>query len=1810
MSDVASDANTMERALRAIRDLRGKVASLEQRQDELIAIVGMGCRFPGASNLAAFWKLLVEGRDPLGPVPSDRWDIDALYSSDPLAPGKTVSREGGYLPGLDTFDAAFFGISPREAPFVDPRQRLILETAWEALEDAGIATDSLARSRTSVVIGTLTNDYNQLITADNRWVSASTGTGTSTSIIANRVSYLLDLRGPSLTVDTACSGSLMALHLAAQTLRNGEASLALCGGVAVNLVPAPDICFSRMGALSPRGRCRTFDAGSDGMTRSEGAGIVVLKRLAEAEADGDRIYAVIRASAVNHDGRSNGIAAPNGQAQERLLHDAYAKAGLSAGQIQYVEAHGTGTVVGDRIELQALAAVLGEGRAPERTCVVGSVKSNIGHTESAAGIAGVIKTALALKHRVLPGNLHFEEPHPALAEAPFPMQVRTTAGPFPFPGETIVAGVSAFSFGGANAHVVLQEPPAARPEPARTEAPLVLPLSAGSHAALRALAAAYVAALRAPDAPALADICMTAAVRRRHHDVRLAVVGHTAEQMAGRLEAFLDGQDYPHVVSGEATASGNGKLAFAFSGQGSHWLGMGRDLYALEPAFRDVIDGCDAVLASAAGWSLREQLHADPDASRLDEIDVVQPAIFAVQAALAALIKTWGVVPDVVFGQSMGEIAAAHTAGILQLDDATRIVLERSRLLRTKRGSGATAVIGLPLGELVGRLSGRLQSIGVAGMTSFTSTLVAGDTPTLRSLIGELEAEGVFCRLIDNIDVPAHSPAMDSLQPQLVAALDGLEPSLASASRFLSTVTLDYEDGPELRAPYWGRNLREPFRVAEAIAQLARDGVGYFLEISPHPVLIGAVRQSLQHTEADGVAVASLVRDEDGPSSLRASLAALWANGYPLAFGPLMPAGARCVSLPSYPWQREHFWVDQVAAVAGGGLTPRSRTGSSLLGAHFAPAHGGAHFWEGEIDGWTLPWLKDHAIRGVPVLPATAYLEMMMAAGQQALGRDVVEVADARFDRMLLLADGEPRQCQVALLREADGGARVDVLSRAAGGDGDWILHATASLKAGAAAGVSGAPAAAPQHREAEMSVDDFYARFRAGGLEYGRAFQGVRALAAAGRSAWAEVRLPEGPDASAAGVHPAVLDAAFQTIAAIAPERADEPRPVYLPRGVARMAVSGRLTGTVRVLAVLSEASRPGDAEIEADVTLFDAGGAARVRVERLRLARVDELAATEPSVADSLHALVWEAMPRTAPTPTRPTGPWLIMGRSMEAQALAARLRQQACEARAVASEDLVHAVQSAGASLAGVVHVGASPGVDLPASVRHGVVDEALTAVRVLSAAGASARLWFVTRDAMGGGGKDESNLADAALWGFGRVVAIEHPEIWGGLCDVGSLPDWEAVAAELLAPDEDREIRLDGGRRYVARLDRLGGPAAAPEPVSLRADAGYLITGGFTGLGLATAHWMAERGARRLVLFGRTALPHRRLWAGIDPSSAQGQRIVAIRALEARGVSVHAAAIDIADEAELTAWLRAYDDEAFPPIRGIVHAAGVVQDALLLRMTDADADAVLQPKVAGSWALHRAAASMPLDFFVFYSSATAVMGQIGQAAYAAANAFEDALAARRRASGLPATSINWGPWASIGLFAQRGLEEHAGLDGVVPLSPAQGFKVLGRLLALDVGQSMVLNVDWARQPRASRLRRLQAQAAPPAAGAGELDLVSLVLMDAPERKLELHKIVGGIVAAVLRFDADKLDHKRALTALGMDSIMAVEIRNRIRRRFDIMPTMVELFTGSVDRLADTLEQALAQDERVAALLDEIESLPPDEVEALLAPNEAAA
>ncbi|MBI4587682.1 MAG: acyltransferase domain-containing protein, partial [Candidatus Rokubacteria bacterium] len=742
---------------------------------EPIAIIGIGCRFPGASGPDAFWRLLREGVDAIREVPADRWDLRAFYDPDPSVPGKMNTRWGGFLERVDQFDYRFFGISPREAARIDPQHRLLLEVAWEALEEAGLAAERLAGSPTGVFIGISTNEYGRIQLSDPALIDAYAGTGNALSIAANRISYAFDLRGPSMGVDTACSSSLVAIHLACQSLWDGECTLVLAGGVNVILGPALTINFTKAGAMAPDGRCKAFDARADGYVRSEGAGLVVLKPLSNAVADGDPIYAVIRGTALNQDGRTNGLMAPNRLAQEAVLREAYRRAGVSPGQVQYVEAHGTGTFLGDPIEAAALGAVLAVDRPPGRPCAIGSVKTNIGHLEAAAGVAGLIKVALSLKHQAIPPSLHFREPNPHIPFGDLPLRVQQTLAPWPEGSARALAGLSSFGFGGTNAHVVLEERPRRPRPPGPWEAPAsvqahLLPLSARSQAALLALARAYrdfAAIEESRTGVSLQDACFTASVRRSHHDHRLALSISSWGDLVERLDTFLQGETRPGLAAGRRPPGQRRKVVFVFPGSGSQWCGMGGELLEREPVFRAAIERCDQAMREHVGCSLLQALTADESECRLDEIDVFQPALFAMEVGLTALWRSWGLEPDAVVGHSMGEVAAAYVAGALTLEDAVRIICRRSRLLKRLSGRGSMAAVELSLEQARRAVTGYENRLSIAASNSPTSTVLSGDVAALEEITERLQRQDVFCRPI-KVDVASHSPQMDALRAELV----------------------------------------------------------------------------------------------------------------------------------------------------------------------------------------------------------------------------------------------------------------------------------------------------------------------------------------------------------------------------------------------------------------------------------------------------------------------------------------------------------------------------------------------------------------------------------------------------------------------------------------------------------------------------------------------------------------------------------------------------------------------------------------------------------------------------------------------------------------------------------------------------------------------------------------------------------------------------------------------------------------------------------------------------------------------------------
>src|SRR3954470_9181507 len=886
------------------------------RRAEPIAIIGIGCRFPGGANdPAQFWRLLTDGVDAISGVPEDRWNVRAFYDPDPAKPGKSYAGQGGFINGVDQFDAAFFGMPPREATGADPQQRILMEVAYEAIEDAGLAPERIAGTSTGVFIGISTLDYGGIQTGstERRSINAYTNLGSAVAIAAHRLSYLFDLHGPSLAVDTACSSSLVATHLACQSIWNGQSDMALVGGVNLILRPEGTIGFSKASMLAPDGRCKSFDARANGYVRSEGAGVVVLKPVSQALADGDPIYAVVQGTAVNQDGRTTGISLPNRVAQEAMLVEAYRQAGIAPEQVQYVEAHGTGTPVGDPIELKAIGAVLGDGRSAGDACIVGSVKTNIGHLEAASGIAGLIKAALSLKHGQIPPNLHFETPNPDIPFDELKLRVPRTLEQWPDTGAAPrLAGVNSFGFGGTNAHVILGAPERVEDgsgSGTRHDGSLLVPLSARSPEALEARARSYVAFLTDPASRgdvSLGDIGYTAGLRRGHHDHRLTVVAQSTAEMTEQLEAFLAGERRPYMVSGRSVASRSHKLAFVFSGMGPQWWAMGRQLLHDEPVFRDAVRECDALLRRHADWSLWDALSADEATSRINQTHIAQPAIFALQVGLAALWRSWGVEPAAVVGHSVGEVAAAHVAGVLDLDDAVHLIFQRSRLQQQTAGQGAMLAVGLPPEEAEQLLVGYEDRISIAAVNSPSDVTLSGDADALESIAASLRQEQIFCQFLQ-VEVPYHSPRMDSLRSELLHSLRALNPRPATTALF-STATGGAVEGPELDAAYWWQNMRNPVHFAAAMEALLNDDHDLFLEIGAHPVLAASIVKCLAAAKKEGAALPSLRREEPERAQLLGSLGKLYTLGHPVDWQRQYPQGGHLVRLPAYPWQRERFW--------------------------------------------------------------------------------------------------------------------------------------------------------------------------------------------------------------------------------------------------------------------------------------------------------------------------------------------------------------------------------------------------------------------------------------------------------------------------------------------------------------------------------------------------------------------------------------------------------------------------------------------------------------------------------------------------------------------------------------------------------------------------------------------------------------------------------------------------------------------------------------------------------------------------------------
>ncbi|MEB3051363.1 type I polyketide synthase [Mycolicibacter sp. MYC123] len=1620
LARVATDAPAAEREAERVE---------RPAADEPIAIVGIGCRFPGADGPEEFWRLLSGGVDATSEVPGDRWDVDAFYNPDPTVPGTAVTRRGGFLDQVDQFDFQFFGISPRESAQMDPQQRLLLEVAWEALEDAGQAPDALAGTRTGVFVGISTNDYGSLRLGQPQLVDAYTGTGNALSIAANRLSYTFDFHGPSMSVDTACSSSLVAVDLACRSLRDGECSMALAAGVNVILSPALAINFTKARVMAPDGRCKTFDADADGYVRGEGAGVVVLKPLSRALEDNDPIYAVIRGSATNSDGRTNGLIAPSGRAQERVVAEAFRRAGLPAGSVQYVEAHGTGTSIGDAIEANALGSVLSEGRPQGSRCLVGSVKTNIGHLEAAAGVAGLIKVALSLQHRTIPASLNFTEPNPHILFDSLPLEVVTKQTPWPA-GSRAIAGVSSFGFGGTNAHVVLTEAPQVRARYADESAPPraeLLALSARSPEALTALVGEYEMALFSGGLEGgtfLSDLCYTAGARRGHHDYRLSVVGDSPAALFESLSAYRQGESRPGLSVGHCSPGRpRHGVTFVFSGQGSQWHGMAQRLQAEEPVFAEALAACDSAIFPHLGHSVLKALAAKENSgkSQLNDIGILQPTIFAIQVALAALWRSWGVEPVAVVGHSLGEVAAAHVAGALNLEDAARVICARARMLRGVRGRGAMMVTETTMAEAQDLIAGHEREVAVAASNSYRSTVLAGERKVLEELMAKLNQRDRFCRWID-VDVASHSPQMDALASGLRGSLVKLKPTVPTVPMY-STVTGEPVGERPLDADYWVANLCSPVRFSPALRRLLEAGHDTFVELSPHPILLTGAREDAEHLHRSAVLLPSMRRDDDGRSTMLGSLGSLYTLGHPVAWEQIYPEGSRLVPAPTYPWQRVHSWLN--------------------AGSISAPRHGGGApgGWRGPIRSAAQPDTVLAELDITTALTAEQLGELALAAAEVAFGPGSRSVGELT----LRGNTAQVRTVQFALTGdtfECFGGA----------GEG-WSLLATGTL----AAGDSGVPTVVVDPTDRIYQMD------------------------------WQPASVPIGGESRSDG-------------------RPAEP-------GSWLILSDGPVADTLR--------------------DHLEAQAQSCVLVEP-----VVGLAAMERISADSYRV-----------DPARP---------EHFAELLRAAFGGDRPPCRGVVHLWNLLAGPESLASLETAADIGSL-------SVVH--LLQALT----LAGWPESPRLWLVTRGAQPAG--DQSgpvSVAQAPVWGLGRSIDHEYPELRATGVDLsvsGGPEELRGLFSEIWSDATDSDVALRGPRRYVARLEAYTAPADAGE-LAVRADGTYLITGGLGAVGGKIAEWLVSRGARHLVLMGRGA-----------PSAAAEATLETLRAA---GAEVTVARGDVTKAEDVSAVL-ATIGSTMPELRGVVHAAGTVDDAILARLDAAKLREVMAPKVQGTWNLHALTADAELDFFVLFSSAASVLGSPGAANYGAANAFLDALAWHRRAAGQPALSVNFGPWAGLGMFTNSELHRHFSHYGVEGMSADDYFAALGILIDGSATQALVIDIDWPKW-RPNVHPSLLADVQPVAAEEGGTPAGGLydavLAADPQERQRLLSAYLRDLVAGKLGLAPGSLDLVAPLNSLGVDSLITLELRIQVERELGIVVPVARLLDGpSVTSLSGWLGEKLA-------------------------------
>ena len=1928
---------------------------------EPIAIIGMACRFPGANSPVEFWKLLEDGDDAITDVPPNRWDDSIFDDRD-----KTILKRGGFIQDIDMFDPQFFEVSVREAKSMDPQQRILLETVWEALENAGQTSKHYSGSQTGVFIGI--SSFDHVLTEFNALnkIDAYGGTGIAHSIAANRISYYLNLRGPSMSVDTACSSSLVAVHLACQSLRLEESSCAIAGGVNLILSPLLTYSLSKAGMLAIDGRCKTFDSKADGYVRGEGCGIVVLKRLSDALAAHDQILATIRGSAVNQDGRSSGLTAPNGPSQEAVIQQALVRARVQPNQIDYVECHGTGTPLGDPQEVQALHNVLGVNRSDNQKCIIGSTKTNIGHLEAAAGIAGLIKVVLSLIHNSIPRLVHFEHVNPHIPLTSSYFSIPTKMLDWSKKDRPRFAGISSFGFGGTNSHVLVSDAPNRSYESSALERPWhILTLSAKDDEGLKQLSMQYVNCCQLDPKDSVPNICFTASTKKTHFSHRLAVPVQSHGQIIRKLEIFNFGENDPEICVGEVKSSDAPKLAFMFSDQGAQYVGMGKQFYETQPIFREALNRCSEILDSRLDQPLLSVIYPDSDDQRslINETTNAQPTLFALEYAMAEMLKSWGIVPDAVMGHSVGEYVAACVAGVFSLEDGLALIAERGRLMGSLSGNSKMIAVFADAETILRKILSYGNPISIAAINGPRNTIISGETAAIDAFLEHLRKERTAYREW-NVSHAFHSHLMEPIMGEFDKSLAGLHQHRPRMP-IISNLTGKWYTETVPENSYWRDHLRQPVQFFEGMGTLYHSGINIFFEIGPNSTLVDTGRQCLielcRKSQPAPTLLTSLKNDEDEWRTMLNSLAALYAQGYDIDWeGFDSPYHRVFVSLPTYPFKRQRVLrtqpkesldrlktaskVDRIEAevqtfsinelqkseyqtiptklltlnqlsisyitklfidsgifgeqgqkytidefVSQLGILPEYRK-VLMIWLHILAKEKVLSF-EGESVSAITPLSTDNFMVLVkkaeevwsdePLLPRLvnsfggnlshilrgdiAPLDLLFPSGSYDTAQKIYEdFSVARIcnnimvTALVAIAKGHRGQKKLRILEigAGTGGTAMYLIPNCPPSEtsytftdiGEGFLQHGAKkfrnysfidykkLDIEKKPSVQGFDlnaydilvAANVLHatRDVNESLEHIYALLRPGGY--------LILLELTESQPWLNVTfgLLEGwrrfVDSDLRPTGPLLNKDTWQSVL----ESANF-------HNVYRFPENGKLAESLGSHVFIAQKSDAGPVPTQnlrassmaarCDRAIYEISWIPR------DLTRSASETKTKPDVwiifADSkgIADRVAELMGKIGHQPiiVRPGNSFEVIDDSQ----FCVGLSNYADIDRLI---DRIFAMHC-DTSFLGVIHMWSLDAVakddmtirDFQESQKCGC-ENILLLVRALADSldkAKTVKLWLITKNS-----QYVENcctkiaFSQAPVWGLGKVVGLEYPGLWGGIVDLDDeSTDTNAhrILQEIRHSDSEDQVAFRNNQRYVPRLNHARHPQQPDSKISLSVNGTYVITGGLGGLGIATARWMIERGARRFLILSHTQLPPRSDWNDtIREGNHLTDKLKAILEFESLGASVHLAPVDVGDEEGMLSFFRTFQREAWPPIRGVIHAAGVLQDRSLINMDRDSFRKVMHPKLYGTWLLHRCVRDCPLDFFVLFSSAASVIGSAGQGNHAAANAFLDSFAHYRQTLGLPAHSINWGPWSDIGAVAGKNLSLSLGKTGVKAIPPQVGIELLAHIMGATVAhpnrddantqkgkfsnssnvahrpkerlnqQSIVISIDWKQfadyyQGRISPMfahlvsdhacgsKKQKEELVPQRVQRQEGRVIQ------PEQKQDVPNIesqIKGLVGELLMVDPSDIPNDESLDKFGFDSIMAVQLATEIEAQFNINISTKEMTQFNINRLVDQVQR----------------------------------